>query len=175
MSENISEVSALKKFWPPDSTSWVWQHCCLYTPDPSKPQSRRICCMHCGQTYNYDTSTSTASDHLKRYHKLVDLSAFFENKGKVSNQTLLSFQKPLPKSQTEKINDALLEFLGKDALPPNLVRGAGFRAFVHALNSQYEAPDPRTLKTRLRQKRFEVEAEVRSYSQIYCLNINIII
>lgn len=117
--------------------------------------------MHCGTTYKYDKSTGTMIEHLSRVHKLVDVTPFLRNR-RVESPSLQQLFVSMSPERKAQIDDALFVFIGKDAYPPYVVEGAGFKAFVKALNTHYSLPSRQTVRKRLKEKRQEIEAKAIS-------------
>lgn len=107
----------------------------------------------------YNTAIGPFAGHLREKHKLRDVSAIMKKKQRDPNQstlTLTNVSAKLSPAQSKRVDEALLEFLGKDAMPPSMVNGVGFKKFVSVLQPSYKIPTRQTLSKWLKEKATEV-------------------
>ena len=154
-----------------DGKSIVWKFYCFKGTKESGAKKDKVFCNPCkdkGQekSLNYNNSTSSLHEHLKRMHKKELDEAIAEGPGTPKQASVDSYFKP--KSQIQKwpkessrwksATIALTKFVIKDGRPTHLIECEGFKEFVKEICPEYEVPSGYTITKRM-EKMYEDEKE----------------
>ena len=154
-----------------DGKSIVWKFYCFKGTKESGAKKDKVFCNPCkdkGQekSLNYNNSTSSLHEHLKRMHKKELDEAIAEGPGTPKQASVDSYFKP--KSQIQKwpkessiwksATIALTKFVIKDGRPTHLIECEGFKEFVKEICPEYEVPSGYTI-TKIMEKMYEDEKE----------------